>query len=100
MSSILIPFPVFEQPPAPQGHASAVLSARVAVGVSNATKTMARYPQVVAHADEDSRRLVVLMMMEIIGRAAIEPTTTANEILAALYELVPEGTRSTNGGAA
>lgn len=90
MSSILIPFPVIDQPTAPEGHVSALLSARVAVGVINATKTLARYPQIVAHADEDSRRLVILMLLEVIARAAVEPQTTAADVMAALYELVPE----------
>jgi hypothetical protein len=86
----VIQFPVFEKRPAPESHASAVLATRVAVGVFNATKTMARYPQIVAHADEDARRLVILMAMEIVGRAAIDPTTNVNDLLRALYDLVPE----------
>jgi hypothetical protein len=86
----VIQFPVFKKRPAPEGHASAVLATRVAVGVFNATRTMARYPSVVAHADEDARRLVILMAMEIVGRAAIEPATTVTDLLNALYQLVPE----------
>ncbi len=90
---------MFDQRPAPEGHTSAVLATRVAVGVFNATKTMARYPQVVAHADEDARRLVILMLMEVVGRAAIEPTTTVNDLLAALYQLVPADVQTGKVGA-
>jgi hypothetical protein len=90
MTPSVIQFPAFEKRPVPDGHASAVLATRVAVGVFNATKTMARYPQIVAHADEDARRLVLLMAVEIVGRASIEPTTTVTDLLNALYELVPE----------
>jgi len=90
MSHIVIPFPVNDQPPPPDGHVSALLSARVAVGVINATKTLAQYPQIVTHADEDCRRLVILLMLEIVARAAADPETKATDIMAALYELVPE----------
>jgi hypothetical protein len=90
MTPIVIPFPIMNQTPLPEGHVSPLLSARVAVGVINATKTLARYPQLVCHADEDCRRLVILMMLEIVARAAAEPSTKATDIMAALYELVPE----------
>jgi hypothetical protein len=91
MSSIVIPFPVSDQPLSmPERPVPALLSARVAVGVINATKTLAQYPSIVAHADEDSRRLVILLMLEVVARAAADPETKATDIMAALYELVPE----------
>lgn len=100
MALSVIPFPMNEKPPAPDGHVSALLSARVAVGVINATKTLARYPQIVIHADEDSRRLVILMLLEVVARAAADPETKATDIMAALYELVPEDSAQANGGVA
>jgi hypothetical protein len=90
MPNIVIPFPVNDYPAPPEGQVSALLSARVAVGVINATKTLAQYPSIVAHADEDSRRLVILLMLEVVARAAADPDTKAIDIMAALYELVPE----------
>jgi hypothetical protein len=97
MTPSVIQFPVFDQKPAPEGHVSSILATRVAVGVFNATKTMCQYPHVVAHADDDARRLVILMLTEVAGRAAIDPATTVTELLDALRELVPEGHREQAG---
>jgi hypothetical protein len=92
MPTIILPFPVPDQtvPRALPGSRSAVLVSKVAVGLHRATETMSRYPQIVVHADEDSRRLALLMLIEVVGRAATVEDASVGELLNALYQLVPE----------
>lgn len=79
---------------------SALLSARVAVGIHNATRTMCLNVQHIDHAQGKARHVVFLMFMELLGRTAVDPTTTVNELLQAVFEQVPEDVMPTTGGAA
>jgi hypothetical protein len=92
MTPMILRFPVPDQPMAPvvPGTPSAALVSKVAVGLHRATETMSRYPQIVVHADEDSRRLALLMLVEVVGRANQVEGATVADLLNALYQLVPE----------
>jgi hypothetical protein len=91
MSSIVIQFPASDQSMATSHNShSAALVSKVAVGLHRATETMSRYPQIVVHADEDSRRLALLMLVEVVGRANQIEGATVADLLNALYQLVPE----------
>jgi hypothetical protein len=92
MPRIILQFPVVDKamPPVLPSAQSAALVSKVAVGLHRATETMSRYPQIVVHADEDSRRLALLMLIEVVGRAAVVEGATVGDLLSALYQLVPE----------
>jgi hypothetical protein len=87
--AIITQFPVHVDLDAP----AAILSARVAVGVNRATETMCANLVSIDHADERAKAVTMLMLLEVIGRAASDPDTTVNQLLQALWEQVPEDTR-------
>jgi hypothetical protein len=88
--AIITQFPVPVDPETP----AAILSARVAVGVNRATHTMCANLSAVDHADERAKSVTLLMLLEVIGRAASDPDTTVNQLLQALWEQIPEDARA------
>jgi hypothetical protein len=88
MTAIITQFPGTDQ--RVEETPSALLTARVTVGVRNATITMCQHVADIAHADDRAKRVAMLMLLEVVGRAASDPNTTVNQLLQALWERVPE----------
>jgi hypothetical protein len=98
--AIISYFPITDEPHVEPQTPAAILSARVAVGVTRATRTMCSHTLDIAHANERAKKVAMLMLLEVIGRAASDPETTVNQLLQALWEQVPEDVRiAAEGGA-
>ncbi len=99
MSASITQFPVPNQPEGETVSVEARLHERVGVGLDAATKFMCTRLREIAHADEQADTVTMLMMLEVVGRAASLPeNVTVTQLLEALYKHVPEDVRMVEGG--
>jgi hypothetical protein len=93
MSASIAQFPMSNQP-VDEPSVETRLYARVGEGLENATKFMCTRLREIAHADHQSDTVTMLMMLEVVGRAASLPeNVSVTQLLEALYRHIPEDTR-------
>lgn len=97
MTASIRHFPLVEQSRSEMEPPSSLLLARVGLSLDNATRYVCTQVRTIEHADDKAKTVVMHMFLELVGRAASDPNVTVTELLEALYEHIPEGTREAAG---